>query len=237
MRRRANGKAAVSARSGSQSDKVSGTQGEPQDAELLRVCARFHALDAKLDRLVALDDPPEPEFVALHEQWMDVLAQALTRPAHTIEGQQARDAVLKAAMAVTLGTLPARSEKARGTTPTILVVDDDAAVVRVIEDHLGSSGFDVITAPDTFVALQRLASHPQIDLCLVDLVMPPSMPDGVTFARPVKSQRPDMPMILMTGYSSAAAKICDLADRLVYKPIDLEILTDEIKHQLQPETL
>ena len=232
MRRRTGGKG-PSLPPDSKSDDVSGTQTEQQDAELLRVCARFHALDAELDGLVALDDPPEQEFIALHAQWSDVLSQAQTLPAHTIEGQQAKDAVLKKAMAVVLGTLAARSENVPGKTPTVLVVDDDAAVVHVIEDHLVSSGFDVITAPDTVAALQRLASHPQIDLCLVDLVMPPSVPDGETFARSMKDQRPDMPLILMTGYSSAAAKVGDLADRLIYKPIDLETLTDEIEHQVQ----
>jgi hypothetical protein len=83
---------------------------ERLDAEILHVCARFHALDAELDRFVALDDPPEWQFVALHEQWSDLLAQALTPPAHTIEGKQAKEAVLKTAMAVILGTLPAQPE-------------------------------------------------------------------------------------------------------------------------------
>jgi hypothetical protein len=114
MRISKNGKAAFSLPSDSKSDNVSGTQTEQQDAELLRVCAHFHALDAELDRLVARDDPPEREFIALHDQWSDVLSQALTLPAHTIEGQQAKDAVLKTAMAVTLGTLPARYPKVRG---------------------------------------------------------------------------------------------------------------------------
>ena len=49
---------------------------------------------------------------------------------------------------------------------TILLVDDDDAVRRVIEDHLASSGYDVLTAPDTVVALDQLTSHPQVDLCL-----------------------------------------------------------------------
>lgn len=66
---------------------------------------------------------------------------------------------------------------------TVLVVDDDEAVQQVIKDHLASPGDDVLTAPDTVVALHQLAVHPEIDPRLVGLVMPSDVPDGVAFAR------------------------------------------------------
>ena len=117
---------------------------------------------------------------------------------------------------------------------TILLVDDDDGIRRMIEDHLTSSGYDVVTAPDTVVALDQLASHPKIDLCLVDLVMPSDVPDGVAFARSIKSQLPHMPLVLMTGYYSAAERAGELADRLIYKPISLDKLVAEIQHLLTP---
>jgi DNA-binding NtrC family response regulator len=115
-----------------------------------------------------------------------------------------------------------------GPLPTILLVDDDMAVRLVISDHLESSGFDVIATPDTAVALRQLAAHPKVDLCLVDLVMPSNVPDGVAFARLVRSERPDMPVILMTGYYTAAARVDDLVCSLLYKPVDLDKLVAEI---------
>jgi CheY-like chemotaxis protein len=115
---------------------------------------------------------------------------------------------------------------------TVLVVDDDEGVRQVIEDHLASSGYDVLTAPDTIVALHRLASHPEIDLCLVDLVMPSGVPDGVSFARLARRQSPSMPLILMTGYYSAAGRAGDLAGNVIYKPVGLDKLEAEIRRLL-----
>jgi DNA-binding NtrC family response regulator len=116
--------------------------------------------------------------------------------------------------------------------PTILVVEDDTAVREVIELHLSASGFDVVSAPDTVAASQHLSSISDIDLCLIDLVMPANVPDGAAFARSVRSQRPDMPVILMTGYYTAAARVSDLANTVIFKPLDLDTLVTEIGRQL-----
>jgi len=115
---------------------------------------------------------------------------------------------------------------------TVLLVDDDEAVRQVLMEHLGSEGFDVLAAPDTTEALRQLLSRPRIDLCLVDLVMPSDGPDGLAFAQSVRRERPDMPMILMTGYYAAAARVTDPVSSLVYKPIDLDDLVTEINRML-----
>ncbi len=117
---------------------------------------------------------------------------------------------------------------------TVLLVDDDEAVRQVIEDHLVSSGYDVLTAPDTVVALDQLTTHPQIDLCLIDLVMPSHVPDGLAFAQSVRRERADMPVILMTGYFSAGARVTDLVSSMVYKPVDLDKLAAEIQRLVTP---
>src|SRR5580658_11155813 len=98
---------------------------------------------------------------------------------------------------------------------TILLVDDDDAVRRMIEYHLALSGYDVLSALDTVVALDHLAWHPEIDLCLVDLVMPSDVPDGVAFARSIRRRNQGMPLILMTGYYSASQRLGELAGSLI----------------------
>jgi DNA-binding NtrC family response regulator len=120
---------------------------------------------------------------------------------------------------------------------TVLVVDDDETVRQMIEDHLASSGYHVLTAPDTDVALRHLASHPEIGLCLVDLVMPSDGLGGVAFARLARSRSPGIRLILMTGYYSAAERAGEvaeneLADMLVYKPLGLDILEADIRRLL-----
>lgn len=114
---------------------------------------------------------------------------------------------------------------------TILVVDDDDGVRRLIEHGLTEAGFNVIAAADTVVALHELEDHPQTDLCLIDLVMPTDVPNGRVFAQSVRNLRPDMPIILMTGYYGAASRVRNYAT-LMYKPIDLDVLVAEIKRQL-----
>jgi CheY-like chemotaxis protein len=113
-------------------------------------------------------------------------------------------------------------------------VDDDEAVRRVIEDHLASSGYDVLAAPDTVVALNQLTSHPRVGLCLIDLVMPAHVPDGLAFAQSVRSERPDVPVILMTGYFSAGARVTDPVGSLIFKPVALDKLVTEIQRLLTP---
>jgi CheY-like chemotaxis protein len=102
--------------------------------------------------------------------------------------------------------------------PTILLVDDDDAVRAVIAMSLEAAGLKIIEAADTVAALSRLKEHPDIDLCIIDLVMPLHVPDGLAFARAAKTQRPELPLILMTGYYTAAARVGDLANSVVYKP-------------------
>jgi DNA-binding NtrC family response regulator len=118
--------------------------------------------------------------------------------------------------------------------PTVLLVDDDDGVRQAIDDHLSASGFDVITAADTVMAQRQLMLHPQTDLCLVDLVMPSDVPDGATFARSVKSERPDMPVILMTGYYTAGLRVDDVSSTLFYKPFYIDVLVAEIERELTP---
>jgi DNA-binding NtrC family response regulator len=117
---------------------------------------------------------------------------------------------------------------------TILLVDDDDAIRRVIEYHLASSGYDVVSVPDTVVALDQLTWHPEIDLCLVDLVMPFDVPDGVAFARSIRRQKQGMPLIPMTGHYSASERHGELIGSLIYKPVALDKLVAEIQRLLTP---
>ena len=82
--------------------------------------------------------------------------------------------------------------------------------------------------------LRQLEVNPQIDICLVDLVMPSTVPDGAEFARSVGFLRPGIPIILMTGYYGATVKLVELAAHLIYKPMDLDVLVSEIRRRLPP---
>ena len=118
--------------------------------------------------------------------------------------------------------------------PTILLVEDDPAVSRVIEQHLADAGFDVVAQPSTQTALAKLDGQQRIDLMLVDLVMPTDQPDGLEFATTAKARSPNVPIIFITGYYGFVARVGTLPGRVLYKPVDLDVLTTEINAHLAP---
>jgi DNA-binding NtrC family response regulator len=117
--------------------------------------------------------------------------------------------------------------------PTVLVVDDDTAVRTTVADSLIWAGFQVVVAEDTVVAPRQLDAHPEIDVCLLDLVMPSDVPDGLALARSIRERTPNMPLILMTAYYSAAMKLRASTIPVLYKPFRLAQLVGEIDRQLR----
>lgn len=116
--------------------------------------------------------------------------------------------------------------------PRILLVEDDGAVRQVIEQHLLDSGHTVIVAADTTGALREVRARRDIDLLLVDLVMPADQPDGLTFAEMAQKRQPEAKIIFITGYYGFVARAGTLPGPVLYKPIDLDALTREIDSRL-----
>ena len=85
-------------------------------------------------------------------------------------------------------------------TERILLVDDEAMVARMQERLLESLGYDVTTETDSHHALETFAADPEAyDLVLTDMTMPRM--NGATLAQHILRVRPDMPVILCTGFS------------------------------------
>jgi len=116
--------------------------------------------------------------------------------------------------------------------PRILLVEDDPAVRQVLEDHLVEAGFEVVAAPGTAAALEMTGAEDPFDLLLVDLVMPTDQPNGLAFAATTRAQTPEVPVIFITGYYGFVARAGELPGTVLYKPVDLNILTREIKAQI-----
>ncbi|WP_375267558.1 PAS domain S-box protein [Phenylobacterium sp.] len=81
----------------------------------------------------------------------------------------------------------------------ILLVEDDAAVRAVTESLLLDLGCRVESAVNGAEALRRLEVDAPFDLVLSDIVMPGGV-SGVDLARKVRADRPDLPVVLTTGY-------------------------------------
>ena len=81
----------------------------------------------------------------------------------------------------------------------VLVVDDDSLVLTSTTLLLEDLGHQVLCAMSGAQALQRFAECPAIDLMITDLAMP--VMDGGQLASAVRQLRPDLPIILASGYA------------------------------------
>ena len=83
---------------------------------------------------------------------------------------------------------------------TILVVDDDIVVLTALSKMLNLFGYIVAGASSSEAAMDYVAnSRRRFDLIITDLAMPGI--DGVQFMAAAKKVFPDVPVIVMTGYS------------------------------------
>ena len=103
----------------------------------------------------------------------------------------------------------------------ILFVDDEAALVDISEQMLQSFGYHVVARTSSIEALEAFRTKPdQFDLLITDNIMPNMT--GVELAKEIKRIRPDMPVILCTGFSDTVmeetAKALGIAG-LIMKPI------------------
>ncbi len=117
---------------------------------------------------------------------------------------------------------------------TILVVEDNVAVGEVSAMLLEQLGYTVKQVDRPAAALEMLARNEDIDLVFSDIVMPGDM-DGLTLAREVRDRYPSLPVILATGYSSAAER-AGMEFPIIRKPYDHNTLGLAVKMALASET-
>jgi PAS domain S-box-containing protein len=102
-----------------------------------------------------------------------------------------------------LAAEPPRDGALRGTG-CVLVIDDDEAVLELAEAFLERSGHSVITALGGRVGVELFRERPdQFDAVLLDLGMPDL--DGEQVFAELRSIRPDVPVVLATGYTEEHA--------------------------------
>jgi CheY-like chemotaxis protein len=91
-------------------------------------------------------------------------------------------------------------------TGTVLLVEDNIQVGDVSTMLLESLGYRVLRAERPAAAFEMLKREPGVQLVLSDIVMPGDM-DGLSFARELRKLYPGLPVLLATGYSSAAERV------------------------------
>ena len=99
---------------------------------------------------------------------------------------------------------PARPASAGNARPRVLVVDDEASIRDLLAKTLALAEYDVDVAPDGRSALERMRLYPY-DLLIADLKMPGM--DGLTVIREAKRYKADLPVIIITGFSTESSAI------------------------------
>lgn len=123
------------------------------------------------------------------------------------------------------------SGEAAGGTGRILFVDDEPAIALFAQKMLERLGYQVVAKTDSTEALALFRDNPhQFDLVITDMAMPQMAGDRLSMA--LKEIRPDIPIILCTGYSDHMdedrARALGIAS-YVLKPLERETLARQIR--------
>lgn len=116
--------------------------------------------------------------------------------------------------------------------PKILIIDDDADFRLIFERKFTDLGHEVLSAADGVRGLQVVMDTP-VDLILLDLNMPHR--GGVETLRFIRSVKPEVPVIILTGLmdETAQAQIKDWSVKsVVYKPIRIKELVSTVEKAL-----
>jgi two-component system alkaline phosphatase synthesis response regulator PhoP len=122
-------------------------------------------------------------------------------------------------------------------TQTILVVDDEPEIVKLVRAYLERAGYRVVTAQDGREALWA-TRHEKPDLIILDLTMPEM--DGLDFTRRLRQER-NTPIIMLTARVEETDRIIGLelgADDYVTKPFSPREIVARVRavlRRVQPE--
>jgi two-component system cell cycle sensor histidine kinase/response regulator CckA len=118
-------------------------------------------------------------------------------------------------------------------TGTILLVEDEEGVRRVLETMLKRSGYRVLSSSSTTEAVSIAREHAgSIDLLITDMVMPGM--SGVSIADQLVAQHPEMRVLFVSGYGEPVAPGADAA--FLQKPFSTVDLALKVREILQAAT-
>ena len=119
-------------------------------------------------------------------------------------------------------------------TERILVIDDEDPIANILKEVLERLGYKVTKRTSSIDALEEFKSDPYaFDLVLTDMAMPHMT--GETIARKVKAARPDIPIVICTGFSERIdeKKAKEIgADGFLLKPILRTKLSEMVRKVL-----
>ncbi len=144
-------------------------------------------------------------------------------PAHQVEAKTSRSRAAK----------PQESEL--WGTGTVLLVEDEPMVRTVAERALTRHGYKVLTANNGEDALEILNAGEEVNLLISDVVMP--LMDGPTMVREARKDRPELPILFMSGYAEEQLRKSIDIDHVAFlpKPFSVQELAEAVRDVLAAE--
>jgi len=121
--------------------------------------------------------------------------------------------------------------------PTILIVEDEAKMRRLLELNLGEDGFSTLSAGDAETGLKLLREN-TVDLVVTDLKLPGM--NGLEFLQAVKRQNAALPVVVMTAFGTVETAVEAMkggASDYVLKPFSLSEMRMVIRKELDVRNL
>ena len=118
-----------------------------------------------------------------------------------------------------------------GGTETILVVEDEPLVMSVAVQSLQMSGYTILKARSSRLAMEVASRHDgPIDLLLTDVIMPHG--SGPELASSLRASRPDIAVLFMSGYTSERIEMDADSDEFLAKPFTPDGLDKKVRQIL-----
>ncbi len=127
-----------------------------------------------------------------------------------------------------------------GPEGTVLIVEDDPDVMAIAVEIFRGLGYDAVTAGNTSDALSLLEGNENVQIMFSDVVMP-NGPNGVELARRARRLRPDLPILLTSGYPqrALAGDLSELSNfhfiAKPYRAADVAAQVHDLRRGLRPD--
>jgi signal transduction histidine kinase/CheY-like chemotaxis protein len=124
--------------------------------------------------------------------------------------------------------MPQAADDLAGSTAQVLVVEDDDEVAALTVEMIHQLGYDTTRVASAEAALGALADRRSVDIVFSDVMMPGRM-NGVELAQEIRRRRPNLPVLLTSGYVDAARRKAGAQQiKIIPKPYRIDELRDAL---------
>jgi signal transduction histidine kinase/CheY-like chemotaxis protein len=144
-----------------------------------------------------------------------------------IDSTEGRGAIVTLLLPPTDEPVPAKpkleAKSATNGAGAVLVVEDDDNVASLVCEMINDLGYSATRVPTAHAALERIERGPPVDLVFSDIVMPGGL-SGIELAGELRRRKPELPILLTTGYAGRGEEEEVEGFPVLRKPYDRDAL-------------